>query len=75
MRMDGWMMISVRYALRSFGMQTEFYKMAAEDPATANMIMPGLEKRGAVSAADDMEDAMEKLEGHMSTQLMKVVST
>lgn len=75
MRMDVQMMISVRYALRALGLRTEFYKMAAEYPTTAKMKLPVLQKIRAVSDADDMEDAMEKLEVHMSTEFMKVVAT
>lgn len=73
-KLDFWMMISVRYALSVLGHRTEFYKMAAEDPTTAKMILPGLEKRANTVASDDLEESMEKLETHMSTQLMKEVA-
>lgn len=68
------MQLSVRYALRVVGLRTEFYKMAADDPSVAKMMLPTLEKSQDMIAADNMEDTMEKLQTHMNTQMMKVVA-
>lgn len=72
---DVWSMIAVRYGLRVVGLRTEFYKMAARDPLHAKLVMPTLEQRGEVTAADDLDASLEKLESHMATQLMKAVAT
>ena len=49
--------------------------MAARDPTYAKMILPTLQQRNDVAAADDLTEAMEKLDSHMTTQLMKAVAT
>lgn len=75
LKFDAWAVISVRYAQRVVGLRTEFCKMAAEDPSYTKMILPGLERRGVVAAADDLEEPLETLESHMATQMMKAVAT
>lgn len=60
-KLDVWEMVSVRYALRVLGLRTEFYKTAAEDPVTAKMLLPGLERRLDLSAAYGIAETMEKL--------------
>lgn len=73
--MDVWARIAVRYALRVVGMRSEFYKMAAKDPAYARMVMPTLQKRNEVSAAGDLTGALDQLDSHNMAQLMKAVAT
>jgi len=72
---DVWSIIAIRYALRVTGLRCEFYKMVSKDPTYAKLIMPSLEKRNDVPAADDLVGPLEKLDTHMSTQLMKAVAT
>lgn len=72
---DVWAIISVRYALRTLGLRTEFYKLAAEDPTYAKMILPALESKGEVPAADNLDKPLGDLDSHMTTQLMKAVAT
>lgn len=74
-KFDGWTMVAGRYGLRVVGLRSEFYKMAAEDPTYAKLVIPTLEKRTDVVASEDLVDAMAKLDSHMSTQLMKAVAT
>lgn len=49
--------------------------MAARDPTYAKMILPTLQQRNEVAAADDLNEAMDKLDSHMTTQLMKALGT
>ena len=72
---DLWAAIAIRYGLRVVGLRAEFYRMAAIDPTYAKMIMPTLEPRNEIAAADDLKETMEKLDTHMTTQLMKEVAT
>lgn len=72
---DVWQIISVRYTLRVLGLRTEFYRLAAEDPVHAKMVLPALERRGEIAAADDLDGPIAQLESHMTTQLMKAVAT
>jgi len=74
-RCDVWALLGVRYALRALGLRTEFYKMAADDPTTAKMLLPALEHRQDLPAADNLVEDLEKLDSHMTTQLMKAVAT
>lgn len=74
-RYDVRAMVRVRYALRVIGLGTELYKMAAEDPSTAKMLLPGLERRQDMTAEDDIVEVMEKLDTHLTTQLIKEVAT
>lgn len=74
LKYDVWAAMSVQYALRVMGLRTEFYKISADDLRYAKMILPGLEKRGIVATADDLEEPLEKLERHMATQLTKAVA-
>jgi hypothetical protein len=60
------------YALRVVGLKTEFYRLSAEDTRIA---MPALEKQGRVAATDDIDGAMEKLDTHFATQLIKAAAT
>lgn len=66
--------ISNRYVLRVVGLRVEFYKRAAKYPSSAKLFMPSLEKSNKVAAAADLQDTMNKLDSHLSTQLMKAVS-
>lgn len=72
---DVWSLIAVRYGLRVVGLRTEFYRMAASDTLHAKLIMPTLEERGEVPAADGLNASLEKLDSHMATQLMKALAT
>lgn len=75
LRFDVWAIIAVRYGLRVMGLRSEFYELSARDPTYAKMVMSSLEQRNDVAAADDLTEAMEKLDSHMTTQLMKAVAT
>lgn len=75
MRFDVCCVIAKRYILRVLGFRTEFYRMAADDPSYAKMILPVLEKRGEMPLADDLDEPMQKREGHMMIQMMKAVAT
>ena len=68
-------LLSVPYGLRVFCLRTKFYKMVSDDPVTAKMLLPALERRLDVPAADNMVEPIEKLDSHMMIQLMKVVAT
>lgn len=72
---DCWAIIAVRYGLRVFGLSEKICKKAAVDPVHAKLIMPALEQKNDTPAADDLTEALDKLESHMSTQLMKAVAT
>lgn len=72
---DAWAIISVRYGLRAVGLRVEFYKRAARDPTNAKLVMPALEQRYDMAPADDLDEAVTKLETHMTTQLMKAVAS
>lgn len=72
---DVWANIAVRYGLRVTGLRVEFYKLVAQDPVYAKLVMPSLEKRNEISAAEDMIEPLERLDSHMTTQLMKAVAT
>jgi hypothetical protein len=72
---DVWGIIAVRYGLRVVGLRVEFYKRASKDPMHAKLIMPVLEGRNDVAASDDLDDALDKLDSHMETQLMKAVAS
>lgn len=69
LKFDVWALISVRYGLRVVGLRSEFYKMAAKDPVHAKMVLPNLQRRNDVAASDDLVEALEKLDSHMSSQL------
>lgn len=75
LRFDVWSLISVRHGLRVTGPRTESYKMAARDPLDAKLVMQTLEQRIEFPPADDLEEALGKLDSHMETQLMKAVAT
>lgn len=72
---DVWALISVRYGLRVTGMRAEFYRLAAKDPTHAKLVLPTLEKKNDMPAADDLVEPMERLETWNATQLMKAVAT
>lgn len=72
---DVWGIVSIRYGLRVTGLRSEFYKLAARDPVYAKLVLPTLEQKNDIPAADDLVEPMEKLDSHMSTQLMKAVAT
>lgn len=72
---DVWAIVAVRYGLRVTGLRVEFYKLVARDPTYAKLVMPSLEQRNDIPAADDLVEPLEKLDVHLSTQLMKAVAT
>lgn len=72
---DVWAIVARRYNLRVIGLRTEFYRLAADDPTHARMVMPALEKRVLVPAADNMDAALARLDTHMATQLMKAAAS
>lgn len=74
-RFDVWALVAIRYSLRLVGLRCEFYKLAAKDPTYAKLVIPTLEAKGEVAASDDLVEPLEKLETHLSTQLMKAVAT
>ena len=49
--------------------------MAARDRTYAKIILPALQHRNEVAATDDLTEAMDKLDSHMTTQLIKAVAT
>lgn len=71
---DVWALIAIRYALRVLGLRTEFYKMSADDPTYTRMVMQSLERRGVMAASDDLDEPLETLQSHMTSQLMKAVA-
>lgn len=73
-KFDVWAIIANRYCLRTMGLRAEFYKLAANDPTYAKMILPTLEKRTDVAAADNLDETMSELDSHMHTQLLKAVA-
>ena len=72
---DVWAALAIRYGLRFVGLRSEFYKTAARDPTYAKMILPTLQRRNEVAAADDLTESMDNLDSHMTTHLMKAVAT
>ncbi|CDF40814.1 unnamed protein product [Chondrus crispus] len=72
---DFWSQMAVRYGLRIAGLRCEFYRMVPRDPTYAKLVMPSLEQRNELPAADDLVEPMEKLETHICSQLMKAVAT
>jgi hypothetical protein len=73
--LDVWGRVGVRYSLRTLGLRAEFYKRSARDPVHARLVMPVLEGRSDVPAADDLDDVLKKLEIQMSAQLMKAAAS
>lgn len=63
------------YPLRVLGMRVEFYILTSQYPLQAKLVFPSLERRNDVSAADDLEEPLERLDNHKTTQLMKAVAT
>ena len=49
--------------------------MTSRDPTYAKLVMPSFEQRNNFTAAHDLSEALEKLHGHIATQLMKAVTT
>ena len=49
--------------------------MVAREPTYAKMILPTIQQRNEVAAAEDLTEAMEKLDSNMTTQLLKAVAT
>lgn len=70
-----WSYIAIHYGLRVVGLRSGFYKMAHRDFTHARLVLPSLEQRYDVAAADDMVEPLEKLDAHMTSQLMKAVAT
>ena len=71
---DVWAALAIRYGFCVVGVRSEFYKMAARDPTYAKAILPKLQQRSEFAAADDLTAAMDNLDTHMTTALMKVVA-
>jgi hypothetical protein len=71
---DVWSMMAVRYGLRVVGLRVEFYKRSAKDPMHARLVMPVLEGQNNTPATDDLDDVMEMLDMHMTTQPMKAAA-
>lgn len=63
-KFDVWAIIGVRYSLRVLGLHAEFYKLAAEDPTYAKMVLPALKKRGNMAASDDLDKPLSDLASH-----------
>jgi hypothetical protein len=57
------------------GLRTVFYKISAKDPMHAKMVMPVLEGQNEISATDDQDEVMEKMDTHMATQLIKATAS
>jgi hypothetical protein len=74
-RFDVWAILAVHYGLRVVGLHTEFYKNYAKDPMHAKMVMPVLEGQSEIPATDDLDGVMEKLDAHMTTQIMKAATS
>jgi hypothetical protein len=72
---DVWAIVAVRYGLRVVGLRVEFYKRSAKDPMHERLIMPALEGRSDIAAADDLDEALSQLDSHMASQLMKAVAS
>lgn len=72
---DIWAIISVRYKISVIALRAKLYRMAAEDPMYAKMVLSGLDKRGDLAASSDLTETLGKLESHMNTQLMNEVAT
>ena len=72
---DVWAALALRYGLRVVVLRSKFYKMAARDPTYAKMILLTLQQRNEVAASDDLSEAMDKFDSHMTTQPMKAVAT
>lgn len=53
----------------------KFYKVTAEDPRYAKLVLSTLQKRNDPAPADDLIKPLDKLDSHMATQLMKSVAT
>ena len=49
--------------------------MASRDPTYAKLVMPSLEQRNDVAAAEELSEPLKTLDGHIATQLMKAVAT
>lgn len=49
--------------------------MATDSPATARILLPGLDIRHDMAAADDMVEVIDTLDTHMNTQLMNTLAT
>lgn len=70
-----WAFVSIRYGLRVVRFRSEFYKMAAKDPVHAELVILSRQQRNEVAASDNLTEPLEKLDSHMSTQLMKAAAT
>lgn len=77
-RYDVWGLKGQHYALRALGLRTEYYKLAAEDPGHAKLLMPALEKHasaGDTSATDTVDEALSKFDAHLATALMQAAAS
>ena len=74
-RYDVWAIVAIRYGLRVTGPRVEFYRRSSKDPMHARLLMPVLEGKNEISATDDLDATLDKLDTHMATQLMKAVAS
>jgi hypothetical protein len=68
-------MMAERYGLRVVGLRVEFYKKSAKNAMHARLVMPVLDGQNDTPATDDLDDVMENLDMHMTTQLMKAAAS
>ena len=64
---DVWAQLPICCGLRVTGIWCELYHLVAREPTYAKLVMPSLEQRKELPAADDVVKPMEKLDCHMST--------
>lgn len=69
-RFDVWAIIAVWYSLRVMVLQKEFYRIEYTDPVHVKLLLPAIERWTEILAAGDLEVRMEKMDGHMMSQLM-----
>lgn len=72
---DVWGIISVRYGLQVTGPCSDFYKLVAKNPVFAKMVLQSLEQWTEIPVAHDLVKPLEKLDMHITTQLMKAIAT
>lgn len=65
--------IAVSYELRVIEMRTEFYRLDAEDPVYANILLPGLERLEEIAVTADLDATLHQLESYRTIQLMNAV--
>lgn len=71
---DVWALASVRYALRAIGLMAEFYKLAAEDPTCAKLILHALEHKGDISIEYNLNKPFSDPKFHPENSIHECVS-